>query len=137
MFSRPIGDHRVPQHIQNLTIRNHAAKYNLSYLLSGVEYRMDDCYLMLNQIIDELDELEGIILYSLFMLPSDFGQRQMIVKEVLGKGKEIHVAVEDRIIRSDKDLLDINNIFLIDEALNSKTYKESLNGIIKSYSRTS
>jgi sporadic carbohydrate cluster protein (TIGR04323 family) len=136
VFSRPIGDHRVPQHIQNLAIRNHAQKHNLRYLLSGVEYRMNNSYLMLNEIIEELDELDGIILYSLFMLPSDPKKRQMIIEKIIDKGKEIHTAVEDRVIRSNHDLLSINNIFLINEALNSERYKESINGIIKFYSRT-
>ena len=137
VFSRPIGDHRVPQHIQNLVIRNHATKYNLTYLLSGVEYRMDNSYLMLNQILEEIDQVAGIILYSVFMLPPDLQKRQLFIKRVLERGKEIHAAVEDRVIRNDDDLVGINNIFLINEALNSEKYKESLDDIIKSYSRTS
>ena len=49
VFSRSIGAHRVPQHIQNLVIRNHAQKYSLHFLLSGVEHRMNSSYVMLNQ----------------------------------------------------------------------------------------
>ena len=137
MFSRPIGDHRVPQHIQNLVIRNHAIKYNLTYLLSGVEYRMDNSFLMLNQILEEIDQVAGIILYSVFMLPPDLKKRQLFIKKVFERGKEIHAAVEDRVIRNDDDLVGINNIFFINEALNSEKYKENLDDIIKSYSRNS
>ena len=53
---------RVPQHIQNLTIREYAERNQLAYLLSGVEYCMENSYLMLNEIAAELESIEGIIL---------------------------------------------------------------------------
>ena len=59
--SRPVGSHRVPQHIQNLTIREYAERNQLAYLLSGVEYCMENSYLMLNEIAAELESIEGII----------------------------------------------------------------------------
>lgn len=133
VFSRPIEDHRVPQHIQNLVIRNHAKKYGLTYQLSGVEYRMKNSFLMLNQIVDELDEYDGIILYSLFMLPKNLKQRQVIIHKLLENGKEIHTAAEDIVLRKKKEVGVINSIFLIEEALNTRTYKENLDGIVKFY----
>ena len=135
VFSRPIGDHRVPQHIQNLVIRTHAKKYGLKYQLSGVEHRMENSYLMLNQLIEELNGLDGIILYSLFMLPKNFGQRQLIIDKILTSGKEIHAAAEDFVLSNKYNVSIANSIFLIEETLNSPRYKESLDGIIKSYSR--
>ena len=36
--SQPFQGHRVPQHVQNLVIRDYCATRNLTYLLSGTEY---------------------------------------------------------------------------------------------------
>ncbi len=74
VFSRSVDNHRVPQHIQNLVIRDYAARRKLHYLLSATEYAMPNCYLILEQVLDELATLEGVILYSMFMLPRG-GQR--------------------------------------------------------------
>ena len=50
VFSRSVDSHRVPQHIQNLVIRDYAARRKLHYLLSATEYTMPDCYLILEQV---------------------------------------------------------------------------------------
>ena len=69
VFSRSVDSHRVPQHIQNLVIRDYAARRKLHYLLSATEYAMPDCYLILEQVLAELAALDGVILYTMFMLP--------------------------------------------------------------------
>ena len=63
-----MGD-RIPQQVQNLVIRNYADRNRLTYLLSATEYAMPNCYMMLEKVIKELSGLEGVICYSLFMLP--------------------------------------------------------------------
>ena len=54
VFSRPVDSHRVPQHIQNLVIRDYAARRKLHYLLSATEYAMPGCYLILEQVLADL-----------------------------------------------------------------------------------
>jgi hypothetical protein len=49
VFSRSVDNHRVPQHIQNLVIRDYAARRKLHYLLSATEYAMPGCYLILDR----------------------------------------------------------------------------------------
>lgn len=58
-----------PQHIQNLVIRDHAKRHGLLFKLSATEYVIPGCYMMLEGLLEELPALEGIIAYSLFMLP--------------------------------------------------------------------
>ena len=137
VVSRPIGAHRVPQHIQNLVIRNHAKKYNLHYLLSGVEHRMDGSYLMLNQILKAVENIDGIIIYSLFMLPADGGVRNRIINKFLKSGKQVHAAAEDIIIKNLGDCERLNKIFPINNALEAMSYKETLDGTIKFYAGNS
>ena len=137
VFSRPIGTHRVPQHIQNLVIRSHAQKYNLHYLLSGVEHRMVDSYLMLNQILKDAKDINGIIVYSLFMLPAESKTRNMLLSEFLKSGKEVHVAVEDLILKNELDCQRVDRIFLVNNVVESMEYKEMIDGTIKFYARYS
>lgn len=69
IFSRPFMGERVPQHVQNLVIRDYCKRTGLQFLLSATEYAMVDCHLILEQILDELVNLHGLIAYSLFQLP--------------------------------------------------------------------
>lgn len=103
VFSRPIDNHRVPQHIQNLVIRDYAQRRKLHYLLSATEYAMADCYLVLEQVLAELSTLDGVILYSMFMLPADAAQRAEIYRRVLGEGASLHSAVEGFSLRDQGD----------------------------------
>jgi sporadic carbohydrate cluster protein (TIGR04323 family) len=84
----------VPQHIQNLVIRDYAQRRKLHYLLSATEYAMADCYLVLEQVLAELPALDGVILYSMFMLPADAARRAEIYRRVLGERGSLHSAVE-------------------------------------------
>ena len=51
--SRPSANGRVPQHVQNLVIRDYCATNNLNFLLSAVEYAMPNSFIMLEQVIKE------------------------------------------------------------------------------------
>ena len=94
IFSRPFMGERVPQHVQNLVIRDYCKKQGLQYLLSATEYAMPNSHLILQQVLDELSELDGIIFYSLFLLPEDTTERDRVIQIILTKEKTIYFAVE-------------------------------------------
>ena len=71
IFSRAFMGERVPQHVQNIVIRDYCEKNNLFYLLSSVEYAMENCHLMLQQVLNEIKSIDGIVVYSLFQLPKN------------------------------------------------------------------
>ena len=81
--SRLCCDTRIPQHVQNLVIRDYCARESMSYLLSAAEYAMPESYMMLQKILDDLANIEGIACYSLFQLPFDDKERRRIYKKVL------------------------------------------------------
>jgi len=113
--SRPFQGHRVPQHVQNLVIRDYCASRNMTYLLSGTEYAISGSFLILQQLIDDLAALEGIVFYSMFQMPQKASKRSVIYDEVLERGKTLHFAVEglSLVCRSDcRRLEDIWNVFL-------------------------
>ena len=126
VFSRPIGDHRVPQHIQNLVIRDYATQRNFRYLLSGVEYRMDDSFIMLNELLDELDSTEGIILYSMFMLPNDYKHRSDIFEKVIEAKASLHAAVEGMSLTKADDVLRWQNIFSVAQIIDNQNFDEEI-----------
>ena len=92
--SRPFLGERVPQHVQNLVIRDYCNKQSLQYLLSATEYAMANSHLILQQVLEELSILDGIVFYSLFLLPEDKTERDRVINFILKKEKTIYFAVE-------------------------------------------
>lgn len=94
IFSRPFMGERVPQHVQNLVIRDYCERNSLQFLLSATEYAMPNCHLILQQVLGELAEIHGIVAYSLFQLPEERLQRQAIYDQILNQKKVLYFAVE-------------------------------------------
>ena len=71
IFSRPFLDERAPQHVQNIVIRDFffCKKNSFHYLLSASEYRMKDSYSILEELITNSNKIDGIVAYSVLMLP--------------------------------------------------------------------
>jgi sporadic carbohydrate cluster protein (TIGR04323 family) len=103
VFSRPFMGERVPQHVQNLVIRDYCERNGLNYLLSASEYAMEGCHLILKQVLDELEDVDGIAAYSLYQLPEDTSEREDVYSRVLALGKTLHFAVEGLKMGSEKD----------------------------------
>ena len=108
---------RVPQHIQNLAIRNFCNQRNLEFLLSATEYAMGDCFIILKQIINELPELDGIAAYSLFQLPEDNARRDEIYRSVLDAGKVFYFCVEGLKLENETDSERVENIWRVRKTL--------------------
>ena len=88
IFSRSFFNERVPQHIQNIVIRDFCKKNHLNYNLSLVEYAMKGSYTMFNQLVNEIDSFDGVVLYSLFQLPESNEVRNILCKKMLKKNKK-------------------------------------------------
>ena len=117
MFSRSFMEERVPQHIQNQVIRNFCIQNNFQYMLSAVEYSMENSSLILNQIFNETKNLDGIGFYSLFQLPKKDEVRFKFLKKIITKKKFAFFAVEDIILTSTYDIKKIETIWLIKKIL--------------------
>ena len=68
-FSREFMGERVPQHIQNIVIRQYCQSMGLHFMLSSTEYSMKNSSLIFDQILDEIKNLHGVVAYSIFQLP--------------------------------------------------------------------
>ncbi|WP_341738397.1 LIC12192 family sporadic carbohydrate cluster protein [Microcoleus sp. CAWBG640] len=99
IISRPVRGVSYPHRVQNLVVRDYATRHNLAYKLSATEYAMPRCYMMLYDVLAELPQLEGIILFSLFMLPQRTESRLEIYDRILGAGCELHAALEEMVLQ--------------------------------------
>ena len=117
IFSRPFLDERAPQHVQNIIIRDFCKKKSYHYLLSASEYRMGKSYSILESLTSNSQNIDGIIVYSLLMLPEKQTQRTKILKKFIRKKKFFCFAVEDITVKNSKDIKTINDLWRIKKAL--------------------
>ena len=115
--SRAIRKMSYPQRLQNLAIREHAKRNGLTYLLSSTEFAMPGCYMMLDDLMTELESLEGIILFSLFMLPECRDKRLRIYDRVLSQHSVIHSALEDMVLSSHSDIDNFEDVIQVAKSL--------------------
>ena len=119
IFSRFFMGERVPQHVQNLVLRDYCNKVNSRYLLSATEYAMDNSFLVLQQTLNELKEVNGIVAYSLFQMPVKQADRLKIYNKALKLKGELHFAVEGLKITCQSEIERIEAIWLVKQILPS------------------
>ena len=116
-FSREFMGERAPQHIQNIVIKDFCKKKKLKLLLSASEFYMSNSYYILEDIISNLNNLDGIVAYSLFQMPENISKRNKILKKILKKKKIMCFAVEQIILSNVNQLEKINKIWEIKKTL--------------------
>ena len=113
IFSRPFFGERVPQRVQNLVLRDYCTQNKIHFLLSFVEYRMKDSYLILNSLLSEIDDIDGIVFYSLLQLPINDSKRAEIIENIIKKRKSMHFALEGLVVDNTSSNLRVENIFKV------------------------
>ena len=106
-------EERVPQHVQNIVIRDYCSTKGIHYLLSATEYAMENSTLILKQLINDLPSVDGIVAYSIFQMPEDDAERQGIFNKILSSNKEIHFAVEGLSLYDNESYSRIENIWQV------------------------
>lgn len=108
--SRDVNGNTVPQRVQNLVVRDYARNKNLAFKLSAAEYIMNNCHMILEDVLGELPKLEGVIMYSLFMLPNDKKRRRATLERIVDQGCVLHAALENLSVRTHDDIARIEDI---------------------------
>lgn len=111
--SRPIRGTSFPHRVQNLVVRDYANRKGFVYKLSATEYAMPGCYMMLSGVLEELVTLEGIILFSLFMLPKRQEKRLDIYHQIINQGTQLHAALEDMVLRQEDDINEFEDLIKV------------------------
>ena len=118
IFSRTIEGSFIPHRVQNLVIKDYCQRKKLFFKLSATEYKMKDSYIMLNAVLKELNKIDGVVFYSVFMLPEDSRLRKKIYNLFLKSKKNLHFALEEIVLKNLSSLKEIENIIKINK--NSK-----------------
>ena len=119
--SRKLEDNNlIDQSVQNLVIRKACDKRGFVYMLSATEYGMKNCFLMLNQVIQDLSKgkCDGIALYSIEQLPKDLKIRNRLYQVVVKHKKKILISLEDILLEHNKDIKSFENLIKIKFLLN-------------------
>ena len=117
--SRRVNGERVPHNVQNLVIREYANRRGMHYLLSATEMSPENCFIVLNDVLNNIDKIGGIIMYSLYMLPKSYRARVKIYDLFLQNKKVLHAAMENFLFETENDFLKLEEIFSLAEILKS------------------
>jgi len=117
IFSRPFMGERVPQHVQNLVIRDYCDKNNLQFLLSATEYAMPNSSLILEQLLIDVKNISGLVAYSLFQLPGYQEARLKVYQSLMANGKTIYFAVEGLSAKKDLEFQKIETLWRIRQTM--------------------
>jgi sporadic carbohydrate cluster protein (TIGR04323 family) len=112
-FAAPICGSSIPQRVQNLCIRDYALTKKLSLSFCVSEYYDFSQSLMLFAQMPLLDQISGIIFYSIELLPINHAKRHRFYQQILESKKTIHFSLEDLQISSQETCGLIEKIYRI------------------------
>ena len=115
--SRKFMGESCHQSTQNLVLRDYCERMNYNYLLSGTEYSIKNSYLMLQQLVDEIPEINGIVAYSLFQMPENQEKRLQIINNILDREVELHFALENLKVSVKSEIDRVENIWLVRQTM--------------------
>ena len=121
IFARSFMGERAPQHVQNIILRDYCQKRGHELLLSAAEYAMPDSYMILESVLDDLANIDGIVFYSLYQLPTQPEQRRLVYSRVLDAQKSLHFAVEGMSISNIDEIDSVENCLLVKSTLDHCT----------------
>ena len=111
VFSREMGGSLIPQRVQNLVLREYAKSSGLDYLLAAVEYEMPGCCMVLNGLLEERDQVDGLIFYSSHQLPEKSQGRDKLYR-TLGPNFSLHLALEQLAFESYESCLLLEDLIM-------------------------
>jgi len=121
IFARPFMGERAPQHVQNIILRDYCQKRGHELLLSATEYAMEDSYMILESVLDDLANIDGIVFYSLYQLPTQPEKRRLVYSRLLDAQKSLHFAVEGMSISNIDEIDSVENCLLVKSTLDHCT----------------
>ena len=123
-FSRSFMGERAPQHVQNIVIKDFCNKNNLNFLLSATEYSMKNSTYILNELINDLENLYGIVAYSIFQLPENETKRKNMLNKILKKKRKIFFACENLKVTNKNELEAVETIRRIRKLTDNFNYSQ-------------
>src|SRR4051812_7945450 len=101
--SREFGGFRIPVPVQTVMLRDYCQRNKLLYMLHVNENEFPHSYLVLDGLMAELDALEGVLMFSMYMLPERPQRRAGIYQRFFELGLELHLVLENLVLRQPAD----------------------------------
>ena len=127
--SRQFGAQRVPQHIQNLVIRDYCKRRKINYLLSATELAMPETYIMLAQLREQVDEIDGVVFYSIEQLPTEDRDRSEFFSRMISTGRSCYFSVEDLCVHDSESLERLEQVLCIKQVMSACLSTETLKAV--------
>ena len=127
--SREFGGQRVPQHIQNLVIRDYCKRREINYLLSATELAMPETYIMLAQLREQVDEIDGVVFYSIEQLPTEDRDRSEFFSRMISTGRRCYFSVEDLCVHDSESLERLEQVLCIKQVMSACLSTETLKSV--------
>jgi sporadic carbohydrate cluster protein (TIGR04323 family) len=113
--SRPFGQFNIPVPLQSLALRDYCQRKDLLYVLPVNENMFPHSYMVLEGMIQDLADYQGVVMYSMHMLPQRAERRQKIYDSILGQGCSLHIVLEDLVIAERQDVERIEELLRLDQ----------------------
>ncbi len=110
---------RLPATVQNLVMRDYITRRGAQLRLSVGEYLFENCFIQLYSMLRKLDEIEGIVMCSLFMLPADPAKRRWIYDRFLESGAALHFVFEGLVVEDEDGVRQVEELLQMNAALDA------------------
>ncbi|NQW10025.1 MAG: hypothetical protein HQ481_09130 [Alphaproteobacteria bacterium] len=108
---------RMPATVQNLVIRDYVSRTSHALNLSIGEYFFQDCFVQLYSMIRKLDQIDGIVMCSLFMMPEKAETRRWIWDRVLEAEASLHFVFEGLVVEDEDGVARAEELLRLNQAL--------------------
>jgi sporadic carbohydrate cluster protein (TIGR04323 family) len=113
--SRPFGQYSIPVPLQSLALRDYCQRNNILYVLPVNENIFPNSYMVLEGMIQDLTDYEGIVLYSMHMLPQRAERRRQIYDRILKQGCSLHIVLESIVLSGPQDVEKIEELLQLNQ----------------------
>jgi sporadic carbohydrate cluster protein (TIGR04323 family) len=107
---RSFGGFQIPVPVQTLVLRDYCVRKGFLYKLHVNENEFPHSYMVLDGLMNELDGLEGVLVFSMFMLPQRAARRATIWERAFAAGIELHLVLENFVVREPADTRQIEEL---------------------------
>ena len=113
--SRAFGAYSIPVPLQSLALRDYCQRNSLTYVLPVNENNFPNSYMVLEGMIQDLENFEGIVMCSMHMLPQRAERRRKIYNRVLEQGCTLHILLEGLVIARAEDVERAEELWLLNQ----------------------
>ena len=98
--SRSFNGLTIPVPAQNSCLREYAYSQNKIYVLPPLEHNFKDCYMQLYSVLNQLEDSDTIVMYSVGMMPNSSKRCKEIIELIKKKNSYIYFVLEAKLIQS-------------------------------------